>query len=55
MDDLSTAKKQLFHFTKLLTNWEMNGYDTPQYTYHEQLDVYKEKIEILKNEIKEMK
>jgi hypothetical protein len=52
MFDLIKLKEQLEKAIKARDNWQMNGYDTPYLTYHEQLDLHQEKVERLANKIR---
>jgi len=55
MNDKLYAQQQLHKTEQQLAHWEMNGYDTPMMTYHEQMDEYKTRIEQLTKLIGEMK
>lgn len=54
MFDLARMKIDLEKAKKMRDDFEMKGSDTPYLTYHEQLDLYNNRIEILKKRIKEM-
>jgi hypothetical protein len=49
MSDIKNAKQLLTRYKNLRDNWLLKGYDTPQLTYHEQLDEYNLMIERLEN------
>ena len=53
MFDLIRLKTDLEKVIKLRDDFMMKGSDTPYLTYHEQLDLYNNRIEILKKRIKE--
>lgn len=53
MNDLRYAERELYQTIRLFEEWQMRGYDTPHLTYHEQLDMYKTRIDILTEKIKE--
>ena len=53
MNNLDTIKQQLMRAMNQLDNWKLRGYDTPQLTYHEQLDMYHAKIESLLTKLRE--
>lgn len=53
MFDLIRLKTDLEKVKKMRDDFEMRGSDTPYLTYHEQLDLYNNRIEILKKRIKE--
>lgn len=53
MNNFNELKKQLNSAIKQFENWKLRGYDTPQLTYHEQLDLYKARVDILAKKIKE--
>ena len=53
MNNLDIIKQQLMKAMNQLDNWKLRGYDTPQLTYHEQLDMYHAKIENLLTQLKE--
>lgn len=55
MNEINILKHKLHKFKIALKDWEVNGYDTPELTYHEQLDLYKERIEFIENRIEELK
>ena len=52
MFDLVRLQQELIKAMKDLDNWKMKGTDTPYLTYHEQLDIFKEHLELLKQKIK---
>lgn len=52
---MTKTEKQYNGLLLKFLQWEMNGYDTPYLTYHEQLDIFKEHIELLEKKIKEEK
>lgn len=54
MFDLARLKIDLEKAIKMRDDFEMKGSDTPYLTYHEQLDLYNNRIEILKKRIKEI-
>ena len=55
MNDLLYANQQLHKYQHKLEHWKMHGYDTPQLTYHEQLEEYEVRIEQLTKLLGEMK
>ena len=52
MFDLIRMERELKQAIRIRDEWEMNGYDTPYLTYHEQLEMYQERLEILANQIR---
>ena len=53
MNNLEKIKQELMKAMNQLDNWKMKGYDTPQLTYHEQLDLYHAKIDKLLIQLRE--
>lgn len=53
MNDLLKTQQQLYKVMNQLENWKMSGYDTPMLTYHEQMEEYVVRIEMLKMKLKE--
>lgn len=53
MNDLRMAEQELKQAIRLFEEWQMRGYDTPYLTYHEQLEMYHTRVEILTRKIKE--
>lgn len=52
MFDLIRMEQELMKAIKDRDNWQMNGYDTPYLTYHEQLEMFQERLERLANKIR---
>ena len=50
--DLIRMERELKQAIRIRDEWEMKGYDTPYLTYHEQLEMYQERLEILANQIR---
>lgn len=55
MNDIKVMEQQLLRYKRLYDEWFMNGYDTPQLAWKEQLEQYQEMIDRITNDIKEMK
>jgi len=53
MFDLIRMERELKQAIRIRDEWKMKGYDTPYLTYHEQLEMYQERLEILANKILE--
>lgn len=54
MNDMKIMTQQLKKYERLYEEWLMNGYDTPQLAWGEQLEQYQEMINRIKQDIKEM-
>ena len=54
MNDLRMCEQELKQAIRLFEEWQMRGYDTPQLTYHEQLEMYHTRVDILTEKIKEL-
>ena len=53
MNDLKRLEKELVQAIRLFEEWQMRGYDTPYLTYHEQLEMYHQRVDLLSEKIKE--